>query len=151
MPKRLDTLTEPGPAHVEKARRLIASCNVDTESAPAIAEAMGRICSLIIDRLGPVIGARAAHAFLVRAVHVSKPWSKALAACPTGEGDADVARDLLTCLRGADAKEALGAAISVLGGFIYLLKRFIGEALGERLLHDAFPDVNTSDRDGESS
>jgi hypothetical protein len=98
-----------------------------------------------------LIGTQGVHAFLVRAVRLAQPWSSALQAVPTGEADTDVARHLLACLRGAEAREALAAALAVLGGFIWLLIRFIGEDLGMRLLRDAFADVGSSHRDGESS
>lgn len=140
MARRADGIPGPGPANLDEARRLIALYVSDTGSAAAIAEGMVKICGQILEHFDPLIGARGAQALLVRAVYLSKPWAKALEAVPTGEADADVARDLLTCLRQAPPKEALGAAVSVLGSFVYLLTRFIGEDLGLRLLRDAFPD-----------
>lgn len=134
----------PGPANLDEARRLVALYVHETDSPPAIADAVAKICGRIIEYFDPLIGARGTQALLVRAVYLSKPWSKALEAVPTREADADVARDLLACLSAAERKEALGAAISVLGAFVELLTRFIGEDLGLRLLRDAFPDGESS-------
>jgi hypothetical protein len=144
LPHRRNSVSGPGPANLDEARRLIALYTADTGNPEAIAEAVGQICARISERLGPLIGVRGIQALLVRAVYLSQPWSNALAAVPTREADADVARDLLACLRAAEAKEALGAAVAVLGSFIWLLMRFIGEDLGLRLLHDAFPDGESS-------
>src|SRR5687767_6437534 len=107
MAKRRAGVSDPGPANLDEARRLIALYVRDADSAAATAEAMAQICSRIVAHFDPLIGARGAQALLVRAVYISKPWSKALEAVPTAEGDADVARDLRVCLRSAEPKEAL--------------------------------------------
>jgi hypothetical protein len=151
LPHRRGNVSGPGPANLDEARRLIALYTDDTGNPEAVAHAVGQICIRISEHIGPLIGTQGVQAFLVRAVHLAQPWSNALQAVPTGETDTDVARHLLACLRGAEAKEALAAALAVLGSFIWLLIRFIGEDLGLRLLRDTFADVDGSHRDGESS
>jgi hypothetical protein len=151
LPHRRHSVSGPGPANLDEARRLIALYTDDTGNAEAVAHAVGQICTRISEHIGPLIGTQGVKAFLVRAVYLARPWSNAIQSVPTQQADGDVAGHLLTCLRGAEAREALGAALAVLGSFIWLLVRFIGEDLGMRLLRDAFADVGSSHRDGESS
>jgi hypothetical protein len=141
----------PSPSNLDEGRRLVATYARDTGSATSIADAVGAVCGRVINHFGPLIGRSAAQALLTRAVFVSKPWFKALDDVPTAEADADVTPGLLACLRSAEPKEALGAAVSVLGTFVWLLTRFIGEELSLRLLREACPPRDASNLDEESS
>jgi hypothetical protein len=73
-------------------------------------------------------------------VYLSKPRFRILDAVSTAEPDADVARQLPACLRSAAPAEALEAALNVVGGFVWLLTRFIGDDFGLRLLREACAD-----------
>ena len=143
MPERRGTAHAPAPPHLQEARRLIALCAGNAGDAGAIVNATETVCARVVDYLDPLIGRNAAQALLARAVYLSKPQFALRGTVSTGEAQiANVAAELVSHLRAADADVGLAAAADVLARFIGLLTGLIGEELGMRLLREACPDLD---------
>ena len=141
MAERSDIAKQAGRTHLEEARRLITVSAIRTDDAGEIADAVQSICSRIIDHLEPLISLRAAQALLARAVHLSKPKFKMLDEISTAEAQVgDIARALVVRLRSGEPRQTLAAAEQVLGNFIWLLTRFMGDDFTLRLSREACPD-----------
>jgi hypothetical protein len=148
MGERDDNNRRVGRKHIAEARRLIAVSAVSTDDAGVIADAVQSICSRITDHLEPLISLRAAQALLARAVHLSKPKFKMLDEISTAEAHVgDVARALALRVRTGEPRQTLAAVESVLGNFIWLLTRFMGDDFTLRLLREACPIVTRDNND----
>jgi hypothetical protein len=141
MAERNDNIRRAGRTHLEEARRLIAVSAIRTDDAGEIADAVQSVCSRIIDHLEPLISLRAAQALLARAVHLSKPKFRMLDEISTAEAQVgDVAQALVVRVRSGEPRQTLAAVEHVLGNFIWLLTRFMGDDFTLRLLREACPD-----------
>ena len=132
-------------AHLDEARRLIGTCaRITSANDPgAIADAVEAVGGRVSDHLEPLIGLRAVQALLARAVYMSKPHFDVLKRVSTAEINVpNVARDVALRLRTTPSDNAQEVAIGVLGNFVWLLTRFIGDDLGLRLLREACPDLD---------
>jgi hypothetical protein len=143
MAERSDIAKQAGRTHLEEARRLITVSAIRTDDSGEIADAVQSICSRIIDHLEPLISLRAAQALLARAVHLSKPKFKMLDEISTAEAHVgDVARALVLRVRSGEPRQTLAAVEQVLGNFIWLLTRFMGDDFTLRLLREACPELD---------
>ena len=134
-------------AHLEAAKRLLERAR-NGESLAA-ADVAGRAYDELFRTLAPVLGVAGVHALFARSARLASgdfPVFAALAHGRTGgDSDSAVTERLIDSLRSLDEATALHAATELLGAFLGLLIRFIGEQLVGRMVKGAFPEMDDSD------
>ena len=136
-------MREVSPATKELARRLLVH-EAGGRQAPAdLAEATERAFQRLRQRLARLIGLAGFNALLARALRLAQADFPALERVAFDEHAGTGltgARQFATAAAG-DPAEAGAALVAVLAQFIGLLKTFIGEDLGVRLVREAWPDL----------
>ena len=105
------------------------------------ADAMERACQALNIRLTPLLSAPGVNALLNRAVTLAArefPFLKHVGAITAPDCSLNGLRQALD---EHDPSEAADALVAILANFLWLLVDFIGENLGLRKVHEAWPDV----------
>jgi len=127
------------PSLEDFARRLLLHEAGGRESAEDFADAMVRACQALHVRLTPLLSAAGVNALLGRALTLAAREFPFLAAVGAVKGPDCSLDGLREALAGHDA--AADAVVAILGNFLWLLVDFIGENLGLRKVHEAWPGV----------
>jgi hypothetical protein len=123
------------------ARRLIgheAGARTDPASTAA---ALERACQRLKDRLVPLIGPDGFRIMLANAVDVTRADHPFLQAIDSRADLNGCFHELSEAMRGCTGEAALAGAVRVLSAFLGLLGSFVGDALTERLVRGAWPDI----------
>lgn len=123
------------------ARRLLLHEAGGSQRTKDFTDAMERVCQLLNIRLTPLLSAAGVNALLGRAIALAArdfPFLAGIGAIRAPDCSMIGLREALDDQNPGRAADAL---VAILGNFLWLLVDFIGESLGLRKVHEAWPDV----------
>jgi hypothetical protein len=121
------------------AQRLLAHEAEGRQSTQDFVDALDRICQSLNTRLTPLLSDAGVNALFARALTLAgRKYSFLAAAGPIKDCSLNGLRQAVHGRNPAEAGDALAA---ILANFLWLLVTFIGQDLGLRKVHDAWPDV----------
>jgi len=123
----------------EFARRLFVHEARGGQRTQDLADAMERVCQALQTRLTPLLSASGVNALLGRAITLAaREFPFLTGAITTRDCSLDGLRQ---AVEGHEPVEVAEALVAILANFLWLLVLFIGENLGLRKVHEAWPDV----------
>ena len=128
-------MNRPNPAHVERARRLLAHEGA-AGSADECAAAAARVYDNLHAHLDPLVGAAGVQSLLARSAKLTHGEFSFLEVSIL-EGSTK----LRECLRAQDPGVAAAATAALFGTFFALVTTFIGERLTTQVLRRAWPTI----------
>jgi len=126
------------------ARLLLAGPAGAPRSSQEIAKKAAEACERLSQHLSRLIGESGIRALLRRSIVLASaeiPWLSNATTGLSMDPGASPCSALRASLELQEPDAATDAFVAVLGTFVGLLKRFVGEGLVERLLHEVWPSV----------
>ncbi len=123
------------------ARRLLLHEAGGRQRSEDFADAMIRACQALHVRLTPLLSAAGVNALLGRAITLAAREFPILAELSAIRAPDCSLNGLQEALDKDDPSGAADAVVAILGNFLWLLVDFIGENLGLRKVHEAWPGV----------
>jgi len=123
------------------ARRLFVHEAGGRQRPQDVADAMERICQGLQTRLAPLVSVVGFNALFERAATLAArefPFLAGIGAITASKCSPD---GLRRAVEGREPAEVADALVAILAHFLWLLVIFIGENLGMRKVHEAWPDV----------
>ncbi len=132
-------MTTVPPSLADFAQRLFVHEAGGHQRTQDSADAMERACQSLHTRLAPLLSEASVNALLGRAVTLAGRQFPFLASIgPVTDCSLDGLRQVVDGLNAAEVADAL---VAILANFLWLLVTFIGQDLGLRKVHEAWPDV----------
>jgi len=128
-------MNRPGPAHMERARRLLVY-EREAGGAEDFAAAAGQVYDKLHAHLAPLVGASGVEALIARSMKVTHSEFPFLEV-PIREGSTK----LRECLRAQEPAVAAELATALFATFFALIARFIGDRLTTQALSSAWPTI----------
>lgn len=140
---RATVMTTRAAEDIEAARLLLLHVRGDRGSSDERAAAAVRVFATLLERLGPIIGGTGVRALFARSVRLTVAEFPALApllAPAAVDNDAELAKQIGTCLSSFEPAAAFDATTAVYATLLRLLIDLIGQPLVKQLLKNAFPE-----------
>lgn len=137
-----DRLRRPDPAHIERARHLLAHEAVAGSGDPGATTAPGRVYDKLHAHLSPIVGAAGVQLLFVRSAKLAQgefAWSAEVSIL-------DGSTKLRDALQAKDPAIATESAAVLFGTFFTLITTFIGERLTMQVLRAAWPTLEETAR-----
>ncbi len=132
-------MTTVPPSLADFAQRLFVHEAGGHQRTQDSADAMERACQSLHTRLTPLLSEASVNALLGRAITLAGREFPLLASIgPVTDCSLD---GLQQAVDGRNPAEAADAIVAILANFLWLLVTFIGQDLGLRKVHEAWPDV----------
>jgi hypothetical protein len=122
------------------ARRLFVHEAGERQRTSDFVDAMERVCQALHTRLAPLVSVAGFNALFGRAVTLAAREFPFLAGIAITAPNCSL-DGLRQALEGREPAEMADALVAILAHFLWLLVIFIGENLGMRKVHEAWPDV----------
>lgn len=134
-------MSRPPPSLEDFARRLLMHEAGGRQRTEDLAGAMERACQALYIRLTPLLSAAGVNALVGRAIALAAREFPSLATIGAMKAPDCSLDGLRAALDEQSPSAAADAVVAILGNFLWLLVTFIGENLGLRKVHEAWPDV----------
>lgn len=131
-------MSRPPPLLEDFARRVLVHEAGGRQRTEDLAGAMERACQALHTRLTPLLSAAGVNALVGRAIALAAREFPSLATIKAPNCSLD---GLRAALDEQNPCAAADAVVAIFGNFLWLLVTFIGEDLGLRKVHEAWPDV----------